>query len=80
MKKLIRFTAVWCKPCKALEKNLEAANLDIPIEVVYIDVDDVMALKFSIRSVPTLILYDEKEVARLVGVHSPEKLKEWVNQ
>jgi thioredoxin 1 len=78
--KLIRFTASWCQPCKALAKNLEAANLDIPIEVVDIDMHDAMAIEFGIRSVPTLVLFEEKEIARLVGVHSSEKIKQWVKQ
>ena len=34
MKRIIRFTASWCGPCKSMAMNLEAANLGLPIEVV----------------------------------------------
>ena len=79
MKKIYRFTASWCQPCKALAKNLEAANLDIPIEVVDIDVFEDMAIEYGIRSVPTLILKGGETDKRLVGVHTPEQIKEWAN-
>ena len=79
MKKIYRFTASWCQPCKALSKNLEEAKLDIPIEVVDIDVFEDMAIEYGIRSVPTLVLKDESIEKRLVGVHSPNQIKEWAN-
>lgn len=78
--KILRFTASWCQPCKALAKNLEEANLDIPIEVVDIDVFEEVAIDYAIRSVPTLILKSEKGDKRLVGVHSSQQIREWVNQ
>jgi thioredoxin 1 len=79
MKKIYRFTASWCQPCKALAKNLEAANLEIPIEVIDIDVFEDVAVEYGIRSVPTLVLKDEGTQKRLIGVHTPEQIREWVN-
>lgn len=80
MKKILRFTASWCQPCKAMAKNLESANLDLPIEVVDIDVHDDLAIEYNIRSVPTLVLIDETEKSRLIGLQTPQKIKEWINQ
>jgi len=80
MKKILRFTASWCKPCISLSKNLEEAKLDIPIEIVDIDVFDNIAVDHAIRSVPTLLLLDDgKEKTRLVGVHTPQQIREWAN-
>jgi thioredoxin 1 len=79
MKRIFRFTASWCQPCKALAKNLEFAKLDIPIEVIDIDVFDEVAVEYAIRSVPTLILMDGANQKRLVGVHTPEQIREWAN-
>jgi thioredoxin 1 len=79
MKRIFRFTASWCQPCKALAKNLELAKLDIPIEVIDIDVFDEVAVEYAIRSVPTLILMDGANQKRLVGVHTPEQIREWAN-
>jgi thioredoxin 1 len=79
MKRIFRFTASWCQPCKALAKNLEMANLDIPIEVIDIDVFDDVAIEYGIRSVPTLILMEGANQKRLVGVHTSEQIREWAN-
>lgn len=79
MKKILRFTASWCQPCKALAKNLEEAKLDIPIEVIDIDVHDDVAIDHGIRSVPTLILKDGTTEKRLVGVHTHQQIKDWAN-
>jgi thioredoxin 1 len=79
MKKILRFTASWCQPCKAMAKNLEAANLDIPIEVIDIDVHDDVAVEYTVRSVPTLVLKDGETEKRLIGLHSVDKIKEWAN-
>jgi thioredoxin-like negative regulator of GroEL len=79
-KKILRFTASWCGPCKSLAQNLEIANLGLPIEVIDIDVHDDVANDFGIRSVPTLVMMqDNIEVKRLVGSKPVNQLKEWAN-
>lgn len=77
-KKILRFTASYCQPCKILAKNLETANLGIPVEVVDIEVYPELAEQYLIRSVPTLVLIDSnKEVARMVGLKPVEQIKDW---
>ena len=79
MKKILRFTASWCQPCKALAKNLEIANVGLPIEVIDIDVHDTLAIEYGIRGVPTLVMMDENiEVKRIVGSKTVNELQEWV--
>ena len=34
MRKIIRFTAEWCQPCKMLSKQLETMDLNLPIDVI----------------------------------------------
>ena len=78
MKRVLRFTASWCEPCKALAKNLEIANIELPIEVVDIDVHSELAQEYGIRSVPTLVMLDENiEIKRIVGSKTPNQLQEW---
>ena len=77
-KKILRFTASWCQPCKALAKNLEIANVGLPIEVIDIDIQDALAIEYGIRGVPTLVMLDENiEVKRLVGSKTVNELQEW---
>ena len=78
MKRIIRFTASWCGPCKSLAMNLETANLGLPIEVVDIDTHSDVAQEYGIRSVPTLVMLDENtEVKRLIGSKTVNQLQEW---
>ena len=44
MKKVIRFTASWCQPCKMLAKTLEDVHTNLPIEIVDIDKDSDTAI------------------------------------
>ena len=78
MKRILRFTASWCGPCKSLAMNLENANLGLPIEVVDIDIHSDVAQEYGIRSVPTLVMLDENiEVKRIVGSKTVNQLQEW---
>ena len=80
-KKILRFSATWCQPCKMLAKNLETAQLNIPVEYVDIDSNVTLTDDYGIRGVPTLVLLDDgKEVSRLVGVKTADELKAWANQ
>lgn len=81
MKKVIRFTASWCQPCKMLAKNLESVNTTVPIEVIDIDEDQETAIHYGIRGVPTLVMMDENNnvVKRLVGMQPLKALEDWIN-
>jgi thioredoxin-like negative regulator of GroEL len=63
-----------------LAKNLEEANLQMPVEVVDIDVSPEIASDFGVRSVPTLVMLDwNTEIKRVSGNQSTQQLKEWAN-
>lgn len=81
MKKVLRFTASWCGPCKMLAKTLEEIETKISIEVIDIDEKPELSLEYGVRSVPTLIMIDnENNVAkRLVGSQTKAELQEWFN-
>jgi thioredoxin-like negative regulator of GroEL len=80
MKKVMRFTASWCQPCKSLAINLEAVKTEVPIEVVDIDVHTEFAMEHSIRTVPTLVMFhDGKETKRITGIKTTSQLTEWIN-
>jgi thioredoxin-like negative regulator of GroEL len=79
MKRILRFTASWCGPCKSMAMNLETANLGFPIEVVDIDTHPEIAQEYGIRSVPTLVLLDENtQIDRIIGTKTVNQLQEWV--
>lgn len=79
-KRVLRFTASWCGPCKMLAKNLESIETNIPIEVVDIDVHTEIAMDYGVRGVPTLVMLDgNTEMKRLVGMQSLKQLEDWLN-
>ena len=79
MKRILRFTASWCGPCKALAKNLEIADVKLPIEVIDIDVFPEVAQDYGIRSVPTLVMLEKNlELKRIMGTRTVNELQEWV--
>lgn len=78
--KVIRFTASWCQPCKTMKNMLDEIKPTIPFEVVDIDVNPEVAADYGIRSIPTLIMLDEKgEIKRLIGIKTKEQLTEWLD-
>jgi thiol-disulfide isomerase/thioredoxin len=78
MKRILRFTASWCGPCQGLAMNLETASLDLPIEVIDIDIHNDIAQEYGVRSVPTLVMLDGNiEVKRLIGSRTVNQLQEW---
>lgn len=81
MKKVLRFTAGWCQPCKMLAKNLEGISVGFPIEVIDIDDTTDTAMVYGVRSVPTMIMIgdDGQELKRHVGVMQKQDLENWLN-
>lgn len=80
MIKVLRFTASWCGPCKSLAPLVESVKRDVPVEVIDIDEEasTKLASQFGVRGVPTLVMLDDdREVKRLVGMTSKDKLENW---
>jgi thioredoxin 1 len=63
-----------------MKTMLDEIKPTIPFEVVDIDINPEVAADYGIRSIPTLIMLDEKsEVKRLSGIKTKEQLTEWLN-
>jgi len=77
---LVDFWAEWCGPCKSLAPILdelaEEYNGRIRIGKVNIDEHQELAAQYGIRSIPTLLLFKQGQVAeQLVGLRGKRELK-----
>jgi len=80
MKKVLKFSASWCGPCKSLTKTLQEVKTEIPIEEIDIDEQSELAIEYGIRGVPTLVMIDDNvEVKRNVGNLTKSQLESWFN-
>ena len=80
MKSIFKFGAEWCGPCKRLEPILDQLQKDYPDLIIRgIDIDEApdLAAKYKIRTLPTIIiLEDDIEVSRLVGLSNLSTIKD----
>jgi thioredoxin 1 len=76
---VVDFHALWCGPCKTQAPILKqlAEEMGERIKVIKIDVDQnqMIAARFQIQSVPTLMIFKNGQVIhKQAGVHSKAQL------
>lgn len=81
---VVDFWAEWCGPCKMIAPALEeiAAEMDGKVKIAKLNVDEnqATAMKYGVRSIPTLIMFkDGAPISTQVGAAPKGKLTTWIN-
>jgi thioredoxin 1 len=83
MKTVYYFTADWCQPCKRTRPIVEEMNREQTVagfQIIDVDDNPDLVKNFSIKSVPTFILFENGiEKNRIVGGKNKEELEAFIN-
>lgn len=81
---VVDFWAEWCGPCKMIAPALEEISTEmkgkVKIAKLNIDENQELAVQFGVRSIPTLLIFKNGELAaNMVGAVPKSKLTDWIN-
>ncbi len=82
---VVDFWAEWCGPCHAIAPALEELSSELQGKVTFvklnIDENPNTAIKYGVRSIPTLLMFKQGEpMAIQVGAVPKSRLSDWVRK
>ena len=80
---VVDFWAEWCGPCKMIAPALEEISTELggKVKIAKLNIDDnpELAAQYGVRSIPTLMIFKDGEVADMkVGAAPKTALSAWI--
>ena len=78
--KVIKFGAVWCAPCKAMQPVIDQLKKEIGDKVTFVEVDvdkePSLCNQYSVNGLPAIVITDDKGQAqqKLMGTQSRQEI------
>jgi thioredoxin 1 len=81
---VVDFWAEWCGPCKMIAPALEEISTEmqgkVKIAKLNIDENQELAVQFGVRSIPTLLIFKNGELAaNMIGAVPKSRLSAWIS-
>jgi|LakMenE01Jun11ns_1017448.scaffolds.fasta_scaffold9941665_7 thioredoxin 1 len=79
---VVDFYATWCGPCKMMLRVLEEhhSKFGVPVYKFNIENDRQLSMDYGIRSVPTIIFFNESKVQKKhVGILTENQFNSFTN-
>ncbi len=82
---VVDFWADWCGPCHAIAPALEelSTELEGKVRIAKLNIDEnpQTAIRYGVRSIPTLIMFRNGEpMAMQVGAAPKSRLSDWIQK
>lgn len=82
---ILFFEAAWCTKCKALKPFIDKLENDFHGELLFVSIDNdnnaKTSVKYDVRSLPTLVAIDERNVVdKIANIQSEIELITWLKK
>jgi len=80
---VVVFVAAGCPPCDNFKDDLRSGRIESDVRIVVVDVKEQpdLAAKCGVKVTPTFVaIRDERQVSRLSGYTTRERLDEWLSR
>jgi thioredoxin 1 len=74
---VVDFWAVWCRPCRAVSRELEKLEAEHPeVRLVKVNTDEEpeLAQRYNVRTIPTILLFEGGEPTKAAVGAMPKTL------